>query len=276
MNPFLPQVAEVVERLQETESIFTLRVKFRDPELSRSYRFEPGQFNMVYAFGAGDVAISIASDPSDPELLDHTIREVGSITGVLSRLKAGDTLGLRGPFGSSWPLAKAKGMDVLAITGGLGCAPVIGALQYMFKRRDDYGAIKILHGIKAPKDHVFRDKFEEWSRSANTEVLLASDKKARGWKYHIGVVTNLLDEVEVSAARTIAMLCGPEVMMRFAIKGLMEKGIAAEHIYLSMERNMKCALGFCGHCQYGPAFICKDGPILRYDRIQHFFSIREV
>lgn len=276
MNPFLPQPAEIVEKRREAEEIYTVRVRLCEEDSRRAYRFLPGQFNMLYAFGAGDVPMSIVSDPEDGDVIGHTLRVVGPVTQALGALKEGETLGLRGPFGSSWPLAEAKGKDVLIVTGGLGCAPTLGALHYLFRRREDYGTIRIVHGVKAAKDLIMHRQFEEWRRAPRTEVYLTADKSSGRWKHKIGLVPHLLQEVPFDAASTLVMMCGPEVMMRLAIKQLIYKGISASRIYLSLERNMKCALGFCGHCQFGPAFICKDGPVLRYDRIQPLFNIAEV
>jgi NAD(P)H-flavin reductase len=276
MNPFVPHPAEIIAKRRETKNIFTYRLRFCEPELRKSYRFQPGQFNMVYAFGVGDVAISIASDPREPEILDHTIRIVGNVTQVLGSLKKGDQLGLRGPYGSHWPLEDVKGKDLIFITGGLGCAPVTGAIQYAMNRRKDYGSIKILHGVKTSQDLIYHKKFKEWEKHPDTEVVLTSDVGDRHWKFQIGFVTNLVDQIQFEPDRSVVMICGPEIMMRLAIKGFMKKGVEARNIYLALERNMKCALGFCGHCQYGPKFICKDGPIISAEQMGAFFFIREV
>ncbi len=231
---------------------------------------------MVYSFGTGEVPISIVSDPDDPDLLDHTVRVVGNVTAALERLGAGDTVGLRGPYGSWWPLEEAQGRDVVIVTGGLGCAPVVSVINYIIRRRASYGRLKILHGIKTPKDLLYRERFRAWGRYPNTEVYLTSDQPGRGWKYRIGVVTNLFDEIRIDGPGSVAMICGPEIMMRYAVRGLSSHGVSMDRIYIAMERNMKCAVGFCGHCQFGPAFVCKDGPVFRYDRIQRWFETREI
>lgn len=276
MNALIPQPAEIVEKRREAEGIYTVRVRLAAEEARRAYRFLPGQFNMLYAFGAGDVPMSIVSDPEDGDVIGHTLRAVGPVTNALAALKEGDVLGMRGPFGSCWPLDEAKGKDILIVTGGLGCAPTLGALHYLFRRREDYGAIKIVHGVKAAKDLILHRQFEEWRRAPNTEVHLTADRSGGRWKHKVGLVPHLLAEVAFDPAKTLVMMCGPEVMMRLAIKQLIYKGLPAARIYLSLERNMKCALGFCGHCQFGPQFICKDGPVLRYDRIHGIFNLKEV
>lgn len=276
MNPWIPYPAEIIEKRQETQRIFTYRLRFQDERLRHSFRFRPGQFNMVYVFGAGEIPISIVSDPIAPELLDHTIRIVGNVTGVLDRLGEGDVVGLRGPYGSWWPLEEAMGKDVVIVTGGLGCAPVVSVINYIFKRRESYGALKILHGIKTPKDLLYRERFRAWGRHPDTEVYLTVDHPDRQWKYSVGFVTNLFSQVRIDIQKSIVMMCGPEMMMRFAVRDLLSRGMAADRIYLSLERNMKCAIGFCGHCQFGPTFICKDGPVLRYDRIREWLGKDEL
>ncbi len=272
-NPYLPDAAEVIERIQETQTVFTLRLAFTDPEKRKKYSFVPGQFNMVYLHGVGEIPISIVSDPQDPEMLDHAIRVVGRVTQGLNKLKKGDQIGLRGPYGLGWPLEEAKGKDVLVITGGLGCAPVVSVINYINKRRSDFGRLTILQGVKLPKDLIWRERYEQWIQEPDTEVFLAADKGDPSWPWHVGLVVELFDQMNISD-NTIVMMCGPEGMMRVCIHELTLRNIPEEAIYLSMERNMKCALGHCGHCQYGPHFICKNGPVFRYDKIREIFGLK--
>lgn len=266
-NPYLIQPATIVEKIREAEDIDTYRLRFVDEQVRRTYRFAAGQFNMVYLFGVGEVAISIVSDPDEPEFLGHTIRVVGRVTKAIARLQPGDELGIRGPFGQGWPLDGAQGNDVVIVTGGLGCAPVVGAIEYIFRRRTQYGSVKILHGVKTPHDLLYRERFDAWRRHPDTEVLLTSDQPGKTWRYHIGVVTELFEQVAVNPARTMVLMCGPEIMMRLGVPILMQRGIPATAIYVSLERHMECGIGLCGHCQMGPYFLCKDGPVMRYDRV---------
>ena len=275
-NPYVPHLAEIVEKRWEAPRIFTYRLRFRDEARRRGFRFAPGQFNMIYTFGVGEVPISIVSDPEEGDLLDHTIRVAGDVTGALDRLDAGDVVGLRGPYGSGWPLEEARGKDVVLVTGGLGCAPVVSVINYITKRRESYGALKILHGIKTPKDLLYRERFQAWGHIPNTEVHLTSDQGDGQWRYHIGVVTNLFRRIVIDTANSLVMMCGPETMMRFAVRDLLGQGLSAERIFLSLERNMKCAVVLCGHCQYGPTFVCREGPVYRYDRIQPWFEVKEI
>jgi NAD(P)H-flavin reductase len=267
-----PQPAEIVEKRSFGHHIHAYRLRFLDPSHRPRFDFLPGQFNMIYVPGVGEVAISLSGDPED-ETLEHTIRIVGRTTRVIAELGVGDVLGVRGPYGTGWPLHEARWKDVLVATGGLGCAPVTGAIDYMFRRRPNYGRISILHGVKQPNLLVQRERFEAWRRERDTHVMLTSDEPDRTWRDHTGVVTELFEEVELDPGRTVVFLCGPEVMMRHAIRILSGRGVPHERIFLSMERNMKCAIGLCGHCQLGPDFLCKEGPIFPYSRIAPFFGI---
>ncbi|MEO8048626.1 MAG: FAD/NAD(P)-binding protein [Nitrospirota bacterium] len=267
INPYLIHSATIMEKIREAEDIDTYRLRFVDAQVRRTYRFAAGQFNMVYLFGVGEVAISIVSDPDHPELLDHTIRVAGRVTKAIAELQPGDVLGIRGPFGTGWPLDEAQRKDVVIVTGGLGCAPVVGAIEYIFRRRDRFGAVKILHGVKTPHDLLYRERFDAWRRHPDTEVLLTSDQPDKTWHYHIGVVTELFEQVSMDPTKSIVLMCGPEIMMRLGVPILMRRGMSATAIYVSLERHMECGIGLCGHCQLGPYFLCKDGPVMRYDRV---------
>lgn len=268
INPYLIHPATIVEKIQEAEDIHTYRLRLNDEDARRNFRFTAGQFNMVYLFGVGEVAISIVSDPDEPERLDHTIRAVGRVTSAIGQLRAGDTVGIRGPFGQGWPLEDARGRDIVIATGGLGCAPVVGAIEYIFRRRREYGAVKIIHGVKTPRDLLYHERFETWGRQPDTKVLLASDRPDGTWRHHVGVVTELFERVPINAAKTMVLMCGPEIMMRLGVPILMNRGIPATAVYVSLERHMECGIGLCGHCQMGPYFLCKDGPVMRYDRVE--------
>lgn len=239
-------------------------------------RFAPGQFNMLYAFGVGEVPISISGDPAKPSELLHTLRAVGAVTRALCSLGRGSALGLRGPFGSAWPLEQARGRDVVLIAGGLGLAPLRPAIYELLRQREHYRRIAILYGARTPEDLLYRKDLERWRARLDINVHVTVDRAPPDWYGHAGVVPALLSLVQFDPANTIAMTCGPEVMMRFTVRELERRGVPHQQIYLSMERNMKCAVGFCGRCQYGPNFVCKDGPVFRYDRIAWILSKREI
>ncbi len=266
-----PTPFRIEERKQELSDCFTLTL--RPSVNSGSFTFAPGQFNMLYAFGHGEVPISMSGNPADSNILVHTIRNVGSVTAALQKLKVGDTVGIRGPFGRSWPLEAAKGKNILVIAGGLGLAPLRPAIYYLLAHRSDYGTIDLLNGTRDPSSILFADELEEWAQSIN--VSLTVDSATPGWKGQVGVVTDLLPQQD-SFQNTVALVCGPEIMMRFCAYALLDRGLASEDIYVSMERNMKCAIGFCGRCQYGSYFICHDGPVFSFDRVERLFKIREV
>lgn len=272
VNPYVIHPATMVEKIREAEDINTYRLQLVDEQTRQHFRFKAGQFNMVYLFGVGEVAISIVSDPDEPEMLDHTIRAVGRTTKAIADLQPGEILGIRGPFGEGWPLEEAKGRNVVIVTGGLGCAPVVGAIEYIFRRRAQYGSVKILHGVKTPHDLLYRERFDAWRRHPDTEVLLTSDQPDKTWRYHVGVVTELFEQVSIDSAKSTVLMCGPEIMMRLGVPILIRRGIPERAIYVSLERHMECGIGLCGHCQMGPYFLCKDGPVMRYDRVEQWLG----
>ena len=273
-NPYVPYEAEILERVQESDTIFTLRLRFTDPAVQAAYRFQPGQFNMVYLYGVGEVAISIVSDPRDEHLLDHTIRRVGRVTEGLARLKAGDRIGIRGPYGRGWPLQQVEGRDVAVITGGLGCAPVVSVINYVMRRRQSYGKLTIIQGVKHSRDLIYRGRYQTWAEAPDTQVLIAASSTDALWPWHEGPVTDLFEQAQFDPGKTVAMMCGPEGMMIAGANLLTQRGLAEDAIYLSMERNMQCAVGLCGHCQYGGRFICKDGPIFSYPEVKSLLGVK--
>ncbi len=273
-DPQLPREAQIVERVQESPTIFTLRLRFTDPAHHAAFRFEPGQFNMLYLHGVGEVPISIVSDPQNDRLFDHTIRVVGRVTRGFAQLQAGDRIGVRGPYGRGWPLKQAENRDVMVVTGGLGCAPVVSVIHYVMRRRERFRRLVIMQGVKHSEELIWREQYARWSESPDTQVLVAADVGATLWPWHVGHVTELFDKVEIDAGNAAIMMCGPEGMMQVAVDHLTERGIAEGDIYLSMERSMHCAVGLCGHCQYGGKFVCKDGPVFSYRDVKALFGKR--
>jgi NAD(P)H-flavin reductase len=231
---------------------------------------------MLTVFGVGEVPISLSGDPAEPTRLVHTIRAVGRVSAALGRLGPGDTVGLRGPFGTGWPIAEAAGRDVLVVAGGLGLAPVRPVLYHVLAERERYGKIILLYGARGPTEILFRRELESWRRRLDVDIEVTVDHAGSDWRGRVGVVTALIGRAAFDPLHAVALVCGPEVMMRFAIAALHDAGLADEAIYLSMERNIKCAVGFCGHCQFGPAFVCRDGPVFRYDRVRAMLRLREI
>jgi NAD(P)H-flavin reductase len=273
VGPMVPEPTRVLDARKESSDVVTLTLD-SGPAGARAFR--PGQFNMLYAFGVGEVPISMSGAPGRSDIAVHTIKAVGAVTEALCRLQQGGTVGVRGPYGTPWPMEDVSGSDLLIVAGGLGLAPLRPVVYQALAQRSAYGRCFLLVGARTPEDLLFREELEAWQQRDDITVLVTVDRAATGWKGRVGVVPALLSEVELAPAETVAFVCGPEVMMRFSVRELSRRGISDERIYLSMERNMKCAVGFCGHCQYGPSFICKDGPVLRYDRIRSRFWLREI
>lgn len=272
-DPFLPQPWRVERRRRELIGAVTLELA---PLTGARPDFAPGQFNMLYVFGVGEVAISLSGDAERGTTFVHTLRNVGAVSGALTALQVGASVGVRGPFGRGWPLAEAEGADVLLVAGGLGLAPLRPALYAILARRERYGRVVIMVGSRSPEDILYRRELEHWRRRSDLEVLLTVDHADADWRGHVGVVPALIPHAGLDPAETLALVCGPEVMMRFTANALLAAGIRPERIHLSMERNMKCAVGQCGHCQFGPFFVCKDGPVLRYDRIGTILAVPEI
>jgi NAD(P)H-flavin reductase len=275
VDPMFPERMLVKKFTWETDDTFTLLLEPWDSDRTE-FNFLPGQFNMLYAFGVGEAAISISSDPSKLKTLGHTIDKKGTVTSALARMKRGDIIGVRGPFGSSWPVEKAKGMDVCLVAGGIGLAPLRPVLYHMFHHRKDYGRIMLLYGARSPLNLLYRVELEQWSKNYNVEVAVIVDRSDTSWKGHVGIVTNLFSYVNLDSHATVAMVCGPETMMHYALLELVKRGIPQKQVYLSMERNMKCAIGFCGHCQFGPKFICKDGPVFALPQVKFLLDKKEI
>ncbi len=259
---------------KETSDTYTLELEAGSGE--RVLPYMPGQFNMVYAYGVGEVPISFSGDPSRPGVVVHTIRAVGAVTKALCALKPGGTVGIRGPFGNPWPIGEAESNDVLIVAGGIGLAPLRSAIYAVLSNRKKYGKVTLLYGCRTPRDMIFRRELEKWRGRFDLEVEITVDSAEADWFGNVGVVTTLIRRAHFDRYNTIAMVCGPELMMRYTVQELGMVGLSQERIYLSMERNMKCGTGFCGHCQYGPEFICKDGPVFSFDRIRNIFTRREI
>jgi NAD(P)H-flavin reductase len=273
-NPMLTHPYLVKGVQQETYDTFTIELEPKNGP--RPLSFLPGQFNMLYVFGVGEVPISICGDPAKPETLVHTTRAVGTVTKAMWKLRRGDLIGVRGPFGTSWPVEEAKGHDVVIVTGGIGLPPLRPSVYYLLSKKQEYGKLFLLYGARTPEDIVYGREIEQWRKRPDLAVDVTVDRATGQWRGNVGVVTTLIPKADFDPANTIAMIVGPEIMMRFTIAELQRRGVRDENIYISMERNMKCGFGFCGHCQLGPFFVCKDGPVFRFDRIKPFFGKGEV
>ncbi len=272
-DPFVPDLYRAVSVVRELHDTVTLELA---PLSGARPAFEPGQFNMLYAFGVGEAAISISGDPAGESGFVHTVRNVGAVSRALAALEAGAIAGVRGPFGTGWPVAAAEGLDVVIVAGGLGLAPLRPAIYSVLANRHRYGRVSILFGSRNPSEMLYRHELEQWRRRLDVDVAVTVDHSGAGWHGNVGVVPSLVPRAAFDPRETLAMVCGPEVMMRYTINALRSAGVSDAQIFLSMERNMKCAIGLCGHCQFGPDFICKDGPVMAYSKIAPVFTVREI
>lgn len=270
-----PYWAEVKEIVSETEDTSTYWFELVDKDIQEKYSFAAGQFNMLYLPVYGEAAISISSDPERPERIGHTIRFVGNVTHAISRLRVSDTIGLRGPFGTAWPIEAYKGNDVAIAAGGIGLAPLRPLIYEIINNREDYGKVVILYGARTPSDLLYTREYATWEEN-DIQVMTTVDRADKSWQGQVGVVPMLFYRLRFDNQNTVVFSCGPEIMMRFVVFEGLARRISPERIYLSMERNMKCGQGFCGHCQYGPYFICKDGPVYRFDQLEPYFNLEDI
>ncbi len=261
-NPYRPIRTEVLDVITETPTIKTLRLQLAEP-----LSFATGQFIELTVPGAGEAPFTPSSQPGAAGAFEVTVMRVGKVTERIHALRAGDTVGVRGPFGNGYPVDEFAGRDVLVVGGGCGFAPLRSLMYELFRRS---GELKTLHfrgGCRNPKEFLYRQEIEGWSKRDDLEVVLTVDEPDDSWLGHVGVVTTILNGLDMDSAEAIAVVCGPPVMMKFATIKLLDLGFTKNHIYLSMERNMSCGFGKCGHCRLGVYYTCKDGPVFRFDQI---------
>ena len=277
-----PHLYRIVSRKQELADVVSIELEGANPAMDSIGTIQPGQFNMVYAFGQGEIPISVSQLPREGKPLVHTIRAVGAVSAALCAQPLGSMIGLRGPFGRPWPLESVKGKDIVIMTGGIGLAPLRPLIEYLHdltvSRRDQVGTVSVLCGARSPELMLFPADIRKWSgkKSPLYVDLTVDHVSARPWNHHVGVVTTLLSRARFRPEQTVAFLCGPEVMMRFGVAELLHKGVPPGGIYVSMERNMKCAVGHCGHCQLGPHFICKDGPVFSLPQVDWLWRVPQL
>ncbi len=273
-NPWLAQSVEIAAITPELAGVATYHLRFQDAELHARYRFRPGQFNMLYLPGAGEIAISLSAGGNGGQTWDHTVRVAGNVTHTLANLSRGGALGLRGPYGSHWPLEEVAGADVILVAGGIGLAPLRPALEACLQQPRRHGRTTLLYGARAPDMLLYSRQYDDW-RDRGLDLQTTVDRSAPHWIGNVGVVSLLVDRLRPLSPKNSAMfLCGPEVMMRYTVRSALQRGLSKDQIWVSLERNMQCAVGLCGHCQLGPAFVCKDGPVFRYDKIEPFLDVK--
>ena len=268
-----PSPFRVLRVRGETRDTFTLTLAPRD---GVRFAFAPGQFNMLLAPGVGEVPISMSGKPGTVREIVHTIRAVGAVTRVLQQVRRGAELGLRGPFGTAWPVDAAAGGDVVLVAGGIGLAPLRPALYHVLAHRRSYGRVGVLIGARTPADLLFAREVEAWRGRFDLDVEVTVDRAGPDWFGPVGVVTTLIPHLHFDPARTTAFVCGPEIMMTFTVRELERRGVPSARVWVSLERSMKCAIGLCGHCQLGPLFVCRDGPVFRHDHVARLMAVREL
>ena len=279
----VPLPYRVRSRVEENRDCATLRL---EPVKEALRTPQPGQFMMLYAFGVGEVAISVSGYPTatdgtiTPTAADETImltiRAVGAVSRALHDAQVGTVIGVRGPFGTSWGLAEAVGRDLVMVCGGVGLCPLRPAVQHARADRENYGQMLVIAGARSQAEFLFAAELDEWAADPRMETHITIDAPARGWSGEVGFVTEPLRWLKLNPDRTTAFLCGPPAMLRFASEGLMAKGLAASDIRVSLELNMQCGIGWCGHCQLGPLLLCRDGPVVSYDIARPLLRVKEL
>jgi NAD(P)H-flavin reductase len=269
----LPRAFRVTRRRRDTADTVTLALAPVDGE---PLRFGPGQFTMLGAFGIGEVPVSISGDPDRPELLWHTIRDVGGVTRHLVATRPGGVLTVRGPFGTQWDPLDGAGGDLVIVAGGIGLAPLRPAVLQVLANRERFGRVHVLYGGRTEADLLYRKELQTWRGRFDVNVQAIVDYGTPSWRGRVGLVTTLLQRASYDPDSTLALVCGPEVMIRHVAAGLTDQGVPAHRVRVSMERNMRCGVGLCGHCQLRELFVCVDGPVLGYDRVAGLMSLREV
>jgi NAD(P)H-flavin reductase len=269
-DPYERDLTEVLSVKEETSNTSTFELKFVEEERQRGFSFIPGQFIIISFPGVGEAMFSIASSMSDGESFATTIRKVGRVTTKVHQLRPGDKVWVAGPYGNGWPMKQLEGKDVLIITGGIGLPSPRPVMIQIEEHRDDFGFLEILYGTKTPLESIFEWEFEKWHKMPRTKLSLTVDYVPDGvkWDHSIGVVTTLFEDMVTKPRNSIVLVCGPEVMMHFTVQDLLRRGFHGEQIYLSLERRMRCGIAQCGHCQLGPYFVCKDGPVFKYSDIR--------
>jgi anaerobic sulfite reductase subunit B len=266
-GPMVPQSFVARERVQETPDTWTLTLEALDGD---SPAIGPGQFMMVYAFGIGEVPISVSGQPNRRGPVVLTVRAVGAVTEAICATEPGGVLGLRGPFGTTWPISGSQGADVVVIAGGIGLAPLRPVVLHALAHHAEFGEVVVLYGARTPEDLLYPAQLEDWGADVTV------DAAELGWDGKVGVVPKLIPGAAFDPATAVAFVCGPELMMRFSVEALLDRGLTPDRIHVSLERNMRCGLGHCGHCQLGPTLICRDGPVYTYATAGPWLEVREL
>ncbi|MEJ0017435.1 MAG: FAD/NAD(P)-binding protein [Acetobacteraceae bacterium] len=272
-DPMLPRQFRIAQVTREVPGVFTWTLKSLD---RRGFGFQPGQFNMVWLPGVGEIPLSISGDCREPYTLVHTIRAVGPVTNMMQQARPGTVVGVRGPFGRPWPIEAAVGCDVIFVTSTVGLAPLRPLIVEVLHRRDDFGKVVICYGSRGTEDILFEADLHEWRARFDTNVHVTVHAAHSGYRGRVGGVAAAINIARIDGAATQAFVCRSEALTRQAVATLGERGVTGDRVWVTLERSMKCGIGLCGHCQFGPSFMCKDGPIYRFDQIEALYSVREL
>ena len=259
-NPYLPEVATVAERIQETALIVTLRLVLDNPEKMKNFSFKPGQVGQLSIFGVGESTFVINSPPSQKEYLQMSVMKAGEVTGAIHQLAAGDKVGLRAPLGNSFPYEQWKGKDVFFVGGGIGMAPIRTIMLHLLDSRKEYGKVSLLYGARSPKDMAYSYELDEWLNS-EMDTTLTIDAPFEGWRHKVGLIPNVLLELAPKPDNCVAVLCGPPIMIKFTLQALQKLAFPEDQIFTTLEKRMKCGIGICGRCNIGHKYVCVDGPV---------------
>ena len=269
---YLPQRVEIIKIIPETGDTKSFHLQFLDSSIKERFSFLSGQFGEYSVFGEGEATFCISSSPTRPDHLEFSVKRVGRVTEALHQLNPGDNIGFRGPYGNSFPLDRMKGKNLLFIGGGIGLAPLRSLIQNVLDRRLEYGEITILYGARTPRDLCFKYDLESWGANPTVKMVTTVDAGDEGWKGKVGLVPVVLQEMSPSPQKTVAVTCGPPIMIRYTLRALEKLGFTPPQIWTTLEMKMKCGVGKCGRCNIGPLYVCKDGPVFSLEEIRNFVS----
>jgi NAD(P)H-flavin reductase len=268
VNPYLPSIGTIIETIQETPNIMTFRVTLNSEEEMKNFRFHPGQVGQLSVFGTGESTFVINSSPTRMDYLQFSVMKTGEVTAKLHKLSVGDQIGIRAPLGNWFPYEDLKGKDIVFIGGGIGMAPLRTLLLYMLDNRDDYGKISLLYGARSPQDMAFQYELPDWLERDDLDTVLTIDAEADGWEHSVGLIPNVLLDMNPSSENCVAITCGPPIMIKFTIQALAKLGFKDDQIITTLEKRMKCGVGICGRCNIGTKYVCVDGPVFTYAELK--------
>ncbi|MDP4115404.1 MAG: FAD/NAD(P)-binding protein [Bacteroidota bacterium] len=270
MNIYKPELVEIKDIIEETPDIRTLRLQFKNPETQKAFAFKAGQFAEYSVFGEGECTFCIASSPTRPEFLECSFKMAGKVTKAMSKLNIGDTMGLRGPYGNHFPIEDMKGKNIVFIAGGIGMAPVRCIIWNVLDLKDQFKDISIIYGARTVADLVYKNELEDWKKMAGVKTVVTVDPggETPDWNGEVGFVPSIVEKVSPKAENTVAIICGPPIMIKFTMPVLKKLGFKDDDIITTLENRMKCGLGKCGRCNIGSVYVCKDGPVFTYTQMQ--------